>query len=205
MTENPARNRNQSALSQGNMLSVLAILVMSLTAPAHAQSQSVPNDKEVTTEGGANQTDQFNNAIVAGTYAFRFDGNSMITLAAGAAPIPYYLVGLGLIRLDGNGNVIAGKQTSSTTPLSGANASLLLCEYQLSGTYQINGDGTGTATITFKPTTSGCAAEGGDFSLVLTKPDGDSFWLISTGATFVGNPAFTPDEVVQVEAVRLNK
>ncbi|HTT75676.1 MAG TPA: hypothetical protein VMF50_06795 [Candidatus Binataceae bacterium] len=161
--------------------------------------------KKRSTRNRTSRKNQFDNGTVVGTYAFRFNGTSMVTVAAGAAPIPYYLIGVGLIELDGQGNVTSGKQTSSATPLSGANASLLLCEYQLSGTYQVNGDGTGTATITFTPTTSGCAAEGGDFSLVLTDPNGDSFWLISTGATFIGNSAYTPDEVVQVEAVRLNK
>jgi hypothetical protein len=144
---------------------------------------------------------KFDNKSLQGTYVFRFNGVSMVTVATGSGPIPYYLVGVGLIELDGNGSVTSGKQTSSATPLAGANPALLLCEYDLSGTYHIDADGTGTATIVFTPKSHGCAAEGGTFSLVMTK---DGFWLISTGATFIGFPGATPpDEVVHVEAVKL--
>lgn len=139
-------------------------------------------------------------ARLRGAYAFRFNGMSMVTLGSGN-PIPYYLVGIGLVDLDGNGSVTSGKQTSSATPLAGANPKLLVCEYSLSGTYHIGPDGTGTANIQFSPNTTGCAAEKGSFSLALKS---NGFWLISTGATFIGFPGSRPpDEVVQVEAVKL--
>src|SRR5689334_14475004 len=106
---------------------------------------------------------KFDDRSLKGTYAFRFNGVSMVTVAAGHDPIPYYLVGIRLIELDGHGSVTSGKQSSSATPMAGANPALLFCEYDLSGTYHIDADGTGTARIVFTPKSDGCAAEGGTF------------------------------------------
>jgi hypothetical protein len=137
---------------------------------------------------------------VTGTDAIHFDGFSMVNFGGG--PIPYYLVGNGLVTLNSNGT-LEGKQTSSTTPLSGATAQILVCTYSLSGTYVVNSDGTGTATIDFTPTgtsIANCATETGTFSLVVVNPE--HLWLISTGATSPNGPL--PDEVVKIEAVRVN-
>lgn len=140
----------------------------------------------------------FSVASLAGTHALRFSGFSMVAL--GPAPIPYYIVGIGMVTLRSDGTLV-GQQTSSITPLAGAQAAILVCNYTLTGSFIVNSDGTGTATINFNPASgsSDCATETGTFSLLVAGPD--RFWLISTGATSPDGPP--PDEVVQIEAVRI--
>lgn len=132
-----------------------------------------------------------------GTYVMRFDGLSMFD--TGAGPVPFFLVGVGHVKLDGKGG-LTGTQTSSTTPLAGGQVALLHCKYNLSGTYQVNSDGTGTATMDFASQTRGCADETGTFDFLVSAQKG--FWLISTGATAQGSKV---DEVVRAEAIRISK
>jgi len=144
----------------------------------------------------------FSAASLAGTYAFRFSGFSMLALSPPPPPpVPYYLVGVGLITLRRDGTLV-GQQTSSTTPMAGNQAAILVCNYTLDGTVAVNPNGTGTASITFTPSSSSsdCAQEEGTFSLVVA--GSNSIWLISTGATLPDGSS--ADEVVQIEAVRIS-
>jgi hypothetical protein len=118
--------------------------------------------------------------------------------------VQYYVVGIGHVTLHRD-LTLEGQQTSSTTPLADTHdgaAAILACSYNLTGSYTINSDRTGTAKIKFDPTGSSkgkCATEIATFSLVIV--DTDHIWMISTGATSPNGPK--PDEVVQIEAIKM--
>jgi hypothetical protein len=127
---------------------------------------------------------------VTGNYAFRFSGYTM-----DANDTLYHLAGIGLFSLDGAGK-LTGSQTSSTTAMTGQSAVHKYCQYTLSGTYTINGNGTGIATIDFNPTTAGCTKMTGYFDLVVV--GSDRFWFMSTKEVL--SDGSIADEVVSGEA-----
>jgi hypothetical protein len=127
----------------------------------------------------------------AGRYAFRFSGYSM-----GANVMPYYIVGLGIIELDGKGG-LTGTQRSSITALAGSQSSLTHSEFVLTGTYAFKADGTGTANILFK---SDSEQVRGGFDLVAA--GADRFWMMSSGGTLLPTMTMT-DEVTSGEAIKL--
>jgi hypothetical protein len=97
-----------------------------------------------------------------GSYAGIFSGKAN----TGTELLP--LLGTGIFVADGNGH-LSGHETYTfdTTP----------CEAEISGTYTINPDGSGTDSITFAPTTSGCT--GGSYTQSLAIAEGGKLVLLS--------------------------
>ncbi len=140
-------------------------------------------------------------SLIEGTFAFRFDGFALFSDKEEPS-VTLYLVGVGLMKLDGQGN-ISGKQSSTTTPIALTKplpGFPLACEYRLEGKYSFSPDGTGQAQVTFIPQDkrANCAREEGTFSLIIAGPG--KFWLNSVKLTVKGS---TVDEVCQGEAVRI--
>jgi hypothetical protein len=128
-----------------------------------------------------------------GNYAYRFSGFSMRSDEG----FPYYIVGLGILSLDGAGN-ITGSLTSSITRLSDSDASLIHGKYAVTGSYTFAADSTGSATLTLSSPDQTMV---GTFDLVAASAD--RIFLISTGATLSPPSGVTPDEVVSGEAIRI--
>jgi hypothetical protein len=136
----------------------------------------------------------FSAADIAGDYAFRFSGFTMVY------NILYHLSGLGRFRIDAAGSV-TGRQRASITPLQGQRAALQKGEYALDGRIAIDPDGIGAATIRFTKTSGEGRDVVGEFHVVVAGTP-DRLWLTSAGATTPpsGSPA---DELVSLEAVRM--
>jgi hypothetical protein len=73
----------------------------------------------------------FTNTSLKGTFGFAYDGNSSNLAVAG----------LGLLKADGNGGLIGTLSTDPSQPLQ-----------QVTGTYAVNGDGSGTMEIDYSTT-----------------------------------------------------
>jgi hypothetical protein len=131
---------------------------------------------------------------VAATYAFRFNGYTMLN------NIRYFLLGVGKFRIHADGNIY-GKQKSSITPLQGQKASLDTSNYDLAGTINLDEEGAGNAVIRFTKTKgNGLDVEGNFF--VQVAGSAERLWFISSGASLPnsGGPA---DELVTLEAIRM--
>ncbi len=133
----------------------------------------------------------------AGAYSVRFSGFGLGPQGEG-----FYVAGVGQLQLDIAG-ALTGNLYSSlcpmTTGLPGTPAQAFLTEvYQLGGTYNIGGDGTGTVSIDFMQ--GGAIQETDVFRVVPGDAAMTRFWMISTQPTQQG--AIVP-ELVSGEAVRL--
>jgi len=85
---------------------------------------------------------EFTNATVEGTYIFGFSGTVLNNAPGMPGPpgAPGPIAGNGLIILDGRGN-LQGSETLNDAGFA--------CTGTLSGTYNVNSDGTATATVNF--------------------------------------------------------
>lgn len=106
----------------------------------------------------------FTVANLSGGYAFGSSGNSGGLASAGA----------GVITADGNGNLTAGEETENIGGIS--------CHVALAGTYTVNTNGTGSASVTVTPDAAsvvrGCG--GGTASLTLALANGGSSLVLAS-------------------------
>jgi hypothetical protein len=127
---------------------------------------------------------------LAGRYSYRFSGH------ATAYDRPWFLCGIGMLSISTE-NVITGSHVASILPMAGVNAALQRAEYKLSGNIEVNGDGAGTAEITFSKVSGSGEDVTGLFDVRMAG-DSRNFWMVSAGAKLpTGEPA---DELVTVEA-----
>jgi hypothetical protein len=99
--------------------------------------------------------------LIKGSYSGLFSGN-----VVGSPMQPF--AGTGLFISDGRGN-LSGHET--------VNFSGNACDYQISGTYTVNSDGTRTDEISFINGSPGCAS--GSFTQSLVVADGGNLILLS--------------------------
>ena len=132
--------------------------------------------------------------MIQGEYGLRFSGFSRKDNGD-----VFYLVGVGRLRFDGQGNV-TGEHTSSSTALQNE-VEQKTAEYDLTGTYKFDERGRCTAEIQFDHRTIGddSADMTGWFRLVGIG-NYSRLWIISTRA--VNWIPMTLDEVISGEAVR---
>jgi hypothetical protein len=131
---------------------------------------------------------------VAATYAFRFNGYTMLN------NIRYFLLGVGKFKINSDGN-ISGNQQSSITSLQGQKASLETSSYDLTGIINLDEEGAGNAVIRFTKTEgNGLDVEGNFF--VQVAGSAERLWFISSGAS-VSNSGTPADELVTLEAIRM--
>jgi len=137
---------------------------------------------------GAESNGVYSNASLNGTFVFRTRGSSLFTLPGELTSNPVYLASIGLVTFDGQSLLRGAVSNSATrtevvpagkyiTPYS----SQILCNSKMSGTYEIDPDGTGTMTINFTPTNSAatCGASTGVFNVVILSPS--QVELVSSG------------------------
>jgi hypothetical protein len=95
----------------------------------------------------------FTNASISGGYAFGISGTAVNSPEAGS----------GVVTADGNGNITSGEETVNIGGIS--------CHATLTGTYSVNANGTGIATVTATPDAAsvakGCIGGTGDLSLAI--------------------------------------
>jgi hypothetical protein len=95
----------------------------------------------------------FTNASISGGYAFGVSGTNGTSVTAGS----------GVVTADGNGGITSGEETLNVGGIS--------CHATLTGTYSINANGTGIATVTATPDSAsvakGCIGGTGDLSLAI--------------------------------------
>jgi hypothetical protein len=128
----------------------------------------------------------FSNANVMGGYGFVGTGAQ----SEGGALPNLDIFANGVFTADGNGKVTSGSLVEVSDTLTNPT----VCTFNLSGTYSINADGTGGATITLSPTTgqppggAGTACGGGtaDFSVALSNA-GHNLFLVETSTPGVVN------------------
>jgi len=153
----------------------------------------------VTNPTGAT-TRVFSKSTMKGRFAYRFRGFALYT-APNSPPVTLYLNGVGILEMDGTGNV-SGHQSSAATPIAATwpvPGYPLECNYDVTGTYSVNSDGTGDAAVTLTPQPGeNCAVENVFFRTVAI--DEDRIWITSIKPTVAGN---TVDEVCEGEAVRI--
>ena len=132
----------------------------------------------------------------AGMYSFRFSG-----FGRGPVAESFYVAGVGRMTLNADSS-LTGTLFSSECPMTNGLTmkppGFLHLEFDLSGTYAIDSDGTGTATVSFSR--GGNEVQADVFQLVAADAAATRFWLISTKPTFGG--AAVP-ELCSGEAVRL--
>jgi hypothetical protein len=131
-----------------------------------------------------------------GAYSLRFAGFGLA-----AEGYQFYVAGVGQFQLNGAG-VLSGSQYSSICRMSNVatiSPPFLYETFELSGTYAIADDGTGTVSIDFVQ--QGQVVEQDVFRVVPGDAAMTRFWLISTHPTV--QAALVP-ELVTGEAVRLN-
>jgi hypothetical protein len=147
-------------------------------------------DNESSTGG---TTRQFSVGDLAGTYAFRFSGNSI------RSSVLFRLSGVGRFQISEQGK-LTGQHRSSITALQGQGAKLTTAKFQLDGQVTLDSDGTGSANIRFRSTDAGSGDVDGDFHLVVAGAP-DRIWFVSAGSkTPDGDLA---DELVDMEAIRI--
>ena len=121
----------------------------------------------------------YSDASLNGTFVFRARGSSLFTLPGELTSNPVYLASIGLASFNGRGLLRGSVSNSATrtevipagkyiTPYS----SQILCDARMSGTYEINREGTGVMTITFTPVNPAatCGASTGVFNIVILSP-----------------------------------
>lgn len=123
----------------------------------------------------------YSNASLNGTYSFSEFGQ-YVPNSTPVKGYPAYFSGIGILQLDGNGNITSGSVTQYIIN-SGPNEST--CVYTLSGSYTLPNSASGTASITETPAASGTCgtaasipftleASGQGASLALAESDGIS-------------------------------
>lgn len=134
---------------------------------------------------------------IAGKYSFRFSGYAMDNNNR-----PYTLIGSGLFTLMADGK-LTGWQSSAVLCLQGQDSKVIKNKFLLSGTYEMAGDGSGTASVTFTPKESPNSPElSGAFDLVMAG-SADHIWITSMGGTLAGSE-IPITELVSGEAIRLS-
>ena len=95
----------------------------------------------------------FSNANIRGSYGISY--SVALVNSSGAAQL---LSGTGFYHADGAGH-LTGQETTNTNGE--------VCSGSMTGTYSVDPNGTGTATVAFTPTTPGCSALTFQQSLVI--------------------------------------
>jgi hypothetical protein len=95
----------------------------------------------------------FSAASIRGSY-----GISYVVALVNPSGATQLLSGTGVVQADGAGHLI-GEETTNTNGE--------VCSGSMAGTYSVEPNGTGTATLTFTPTTPGCAGLTFQQSLVI--------------------------------------
>ena len=95
----------------------------------------------------------FSDASIRGSY-----GISYCVALVNPSGATQLLSGTGVCHLDGAGH-LTGEETTNTNGE--------VCSGTLSGTYSVNANGTGTASVTFSPTTTGCSVISFQQSLII--------------------------------------
>jgi hypothetical protein len=95
----------------------------------------------------------FSTASINGSYGISY----CVALPTASGPTQF-LSGTGLYEADGAGHLTGAETT---------NANGQVCTGNLTGTYTVNRNGTGTASVTFTPTTAGCSPVSFQQSLVI--------------------------------------
>ncbi|MGH7814628.1 MAG: hypothetical protein ACREQI_11590 [Candidatus Binataceae bacterium] len=113
-------------------------------------------------DGAAAAGRGFSLASVKGAYAGIFSGQAN----TGESLIP--LLGTGVFISNGKGN-LSGHETYTI--------GTMVCDAQISGTYTVDPDGTGAASIAFSTLTPGCT--GGSYTQSLAIADGGKTILLS--------------------------
>ena len=135
------------------------------------------------------QTDGvYSDSSLTGTFVFRTRGSSLFTQPGELTSSPVYLASIGLVTFDGRG-LLRGSVSNSATRTEAIPAgkyitpysSQILCDAKMSGTYEIDSNGTGTMTISFSPTDTAatCGASTGVFNSVIQSPS--QVELVSSG------------------------
>jgi hypothetical protein len=106
--------------------------------------------------GGVAHAGGFNISTLTGTYAL--SGQSTTFESQGAHKIAL----VGFVALDGNGKITSGSITQANEQL------IAICTYSLAGTYSVNADGTGTATMVALNIPGSCTDETRTFALALS-------------------------------------
>jgi len=109
-----------------------------------------------------------------GTYVNSFQGS----LGNGS-----WVAGNGLLVSDGNGNITGGSEVLNDTLGD-------FCPGAITGTYTVNGDGTGGLNITFTPTGGGsgtCITSNETAAIVIVSEDRVSVVQTNTGMPVLGN------------------
>ncbi len=122
----------------------LAVLLLALAASSCGGGNAI-----------ARAQTAFSVASIRGSY-----GISYSVALPSASGSMQFLSGTGIYRADGAGH-LAGEETTNTNGE--------VCSGTLSGTYAVNPNGTGTASVTFTPTTAGCSAGSFQQSLVIVE------------------------------------
>lgn len=136
------------------------------------------------------------------------DGNYKIHWAGftrgstnGPADIPYRVAGIGYMRLSGGKN-LTGHQWSSHLPLEGIVDGFASTEWDLSGSYVVDGSDTIVATITFTPKSGAKPAMQDVIRMVPFDSAGRVFRFISTSPKDLSSNGL--DELVTGEAVKVS-
>jgi hypothetical protein len=129
--------------------------------------------------GDPAQAPGFSDASLNGNYVFRTSGSSLFSSPDQLTSIPVFLAAIGRFRFDGHGVMRGGLTVSATrtdvVPVGKYNSpysSQIRCEAEMTGTYSLKPDGTGTMQISFTPTKAGaaCGASTGVFDFALVSP-----------------------------------
>ncbi len=127
----------------------------------------------------AEKNGTYSDSSLNGTFVFRTRGSSLFTLPGELTSNPVYLASIGLVSFNGRG-LLRGSVSNSATRTEVIPAgkyiapysSQILCNARMSGTYEIDREGTGTMTITFTPTHTAatCGTSTGVFNIVILSP-----------------------------------
>jgi hypothetical protein len=130
---------------------------------------------------------------LAGRFAYKFEGHAI------ASGNDFLLKGVGFMTLAKDGT-LTGHHKFSLLLLANTNQ-LDTGGYTLTGKVTMGADGTGTATITFKPD-PGTSTDGstGTYNVVMGG-DYDHLWFVTSGGTRTGTNMPTT-ELSLIEAVR---
>ncbi len=144
---------------------------------------------------------RFEIPALAGTFAYRFNGYAI------RQNRPFYLLGVGQLMIDRQGN-ITGEHQSAATAMQGQDATVMTGKYKLNGMMVVASNGAGEAGIFFnKADGQGKNVVGGFY--VQVAGDVDRIWMMSSKAMDVDliiPPDGKPREAVELcslEAVRM--
>jgi hypothetical protein len=144
---------------------------------------------------------RFEIPTLAGTFAYRFNGYAI------KQDRPFYLLGVGQLTIDRQGN-ITGEHQSAATAIEGQDATVMTGKYTLNGMMSVASNGAGEAGIFFnKADGQGKSVVGGFY--VQVAGDVDRIWMMSSKAIDldpVAPPNGKPREAVELcslEAVRM--